>query len=577
MKKILLLCLVTWASLWFQEPNASGQTFSDLPNKPAPAQISSVTNVGTSGGTALIFGSGFTSTTQVQICKVPCTTWVKPNPPMVYLTSTEIEAVVPPLPAGNYNLVLSDLSGFVTSSPAVLVVTTTTDPLACAAVFSPNSVIGWYRPDSISGATWVDRSTFAQNLVVTGAPTVAPDANFNNEPALSLTGDGSQYALASSGWSLEGGTTLWMFMVSRNTGGAFPCVAAYNGGGPLTTYFRNTGQIPNVFENSSGTNASWGVSEANNPIGWYGYASSLNSLVGVLVGIGPAEVNSAGSFTLGISGGFSIGIDVALNADDAFEGEIADVVAINVDASTVSGYYACLYNYANFRYALDAPPTIEGVTAINPDGGPFRVHGTNFSQGGSITTLGSTVNSTFLSTAAVQADTADSGYAPGQYNVTVTNADSFQITATNALTVATVLDPWGILGESVIQWFRADQFASPDEVPVTGSLVSGWPDLSQLGNDLDQPTSINQPTWNASNTDFGGQPSIDFAGSQWLFNSNLDNLTPTSLYVWVVYNQKTSTGGDISKSSAMEEDRTSAKSALVQQTLQTGYSEASLR
>lgn len=77
---------------------------------------------------------------------------------------------------------------------------------------------------------------------------------------------------------------------------------------------------------------------------------------------------------------------------------------------------------------------------------------------------------------------------------------------------ATLLDfqgPKSIQG--ITGWWRSDLGITT----VTGN-VSQWLDQSGAGHTISQATGANRPVYNASDAAFGGQPSLSFAGSQWL-------------------------------------------------------------
>jgi len=78
--------------------------------------------------------------------------------------------------------------------------------------------------------------------------------------------------------------------------------------------------------------------------------------------------------------------------------------------------------------------------------------------------------------------------------------------------------------------FKGESYSPDDFTIVTGDKISGWDDLSTFGNDLDQPTAINQPTYveydlvtqyTASNQPKlvdtgGGVTALEFGDSQYL-------------------------------------------------------------
>ena len=71
------------------------------------------------------------------------------------------------------------------------------------------------------------------------------------------------------------------------------------------------------------------------------------------------------------------------------------------------------------------------------------------------------------------------------------------------------------LGSSLALWLRADM-----GITLNGSTVSAWADQSGNGRNATQGTAANQPTYQASNANLGGQASLLFDGStDFLLNS----------------------------------------------------------
>lgn len=496
------------------------------------ATISGVEGVSTSGGNSTVIGSGFTTTTQAQLCLDPCTSsaWISPNPAVTYSSSTQITIAVPALAAGTYDLILSDSGGFLASAPAVLVVQAVGTPATCASTYASGSLIGWFRGDSLDGGYWQDKSAYGQNLVVDGSPYLnSTDPHFNEQPTIYFDG-GANYASVPSGFSIHGSTTIWTFIVSRDTSTANATLNSYAIAASINSNILRSAGVANTTINSTNwTNLSVGWF-------WYGQGDGGSEYFGTQIGIGgsPSTYGPGSPYSLPLTSSYSIpGTSAWPNMT------YADIVVLNTIPS--GAYYACIYDYANVRYALDSQPTIIGVTPTQTTGGPIRYSGTNFGQGATTTVggvIGESGSATYI-TANSAAFYVDGGpFVVGSNDVTHTNADSESTTAPGALTVESTLDPWNIVGANTVGWFRADQIASPVANPVTGSAVSGWPDISRLYNDLSQGTSANQPTWNSANSCAGGQPTVHFAGSQWLANTAFNivgSTTGNALYVWMVF------------------------------------------
>lgn len=83
-----------------------------------------------------------------------------------------------------------------------------------------------------------------------------------------------------------------------------------------------------------------------------------------------------------------------------------------------------------------------------------------------------------------------------------------------------IVSPLTIFGNSLELWLRADL-----GITLNGSDVSAWADQSGssdnggAGNHHPaQGTAANQPPYNSSDAGYGGQPTLSFTGTRWLFS-----------------------------------------------------------
>lgn len=502
---------------------------------PPPAELSA-TNIDTNGGTGsiggLYFVSGCTASVNINGTPTPLT--------ITFLSSTSLQFT---LASGTYTPSTGTGWPLTVTNPdtqsstqSIFVITTEVSP---ATTMGAN-LIAWYRADSYATPTWDDLTGYAQNLTITGVPTYnSSDSNFNDQAT--VTWDGSTTYATKSGFSLQGGTVLWVMVIYR-------CTSSSTGPYEIASYsttdnfeMRVQSSTLKSFWDETGLSISSGSTPANTVYAAYSYIQGGSPpLLGSLVGIGGTEVDATGSGTTNPQATGLFQISNRFNTGYEFVGQIAEVIVCNVKPN--SSQYSALYGYANFRYMIDTYPTVIGATDVQTTGGVIRISGTNFLSGATVTVsggIGYLGTATVLNSGSLEVTIPAGVYTPGLYDVTVANPDQESVSATAILQVVASADPWSILGNNCIGWYRADNIASPTSPPVTGSSVSGMVDISRLKNDAIQSTGGNQPTWNSANTGIDGQPSVHFAGSQFLDVAafNLSANTGNTIYVWIVYGQ----------------------------------------
>ncbi len=507
--------------------------------------ITGASSIVSTGGSSTVIGMGFASgcTASVNIAGTVYSLSV------TFVNSTELTVVLAP---GTY-AVSSPFWPLTVRNPSGATVTAMV--FMINAVATPSSTLGancilWLSPSSYSAGVWTDLCAYHQNASFGVDPTVGSFPG----GATGLVFDGATVQAEKTGFSIEGGSALWMFVVSdMTTGGSVEGAAIYSSADQIRY---NSSTVLTMYggAGSPGVSIS-GTSRVGDTIGWYGYDvyGDAGNTNGILQGLGPPETTvSAPSVSLPATGTLYLG---SLGSSSWFNGIMGDVVFANIHPT--STVIAAIYNYENQKYGLDLAPQILGVTLTQPGGGPIRIGGMNFSQGGTASTtfggIGSLGSTTYRSTEAVEA-TVPSGSYSGMGDVTVTNADSEAFTKGGAQAIAPIVDAWACIGTPLVWWVRADQVTCAGGPCANGSNVTGAIDLSWMNsaNPLTQPTMAYQPTWTASNASFGGAPTIHFGGSQFLssslFNFGADSWGDTISIVLVMKETAPSSGGALALS-----------------------------
>ncbi len=77
-----------------------------------------------------------------------------------------------------------------------------------------------------------------------------------------------------------------------------------------------------------------------------------------------------------------------------------------------------------------------------------------------------------------------------------------------------------------MRWYRGDL-----GVTLNGSTVSTWSDQSGVGNHLTQASASSQPTFNAANSNFSNQPTLDLDGSNDWMSGGASYAEPNTIVV----------------------------------------------
>lgn len=500
--------------------------------------LTGITSTTTSGGTVTVNGTNFMTGTggapMVMTVKVSQSSVVSLSA-LAGGTSTSFQVLVPALAAGDYDVLISTQGCSELSFPAILHISSVATPSTTLGA----DLIFWASGAQLSGSTLSDLSSYAQNATCTGVTQTASDANFNSQATLAFDGTTSHCTVAS--FSMETGTTPWIFAVTRETRSASSgdvVVNYHDGGGTDWTTRYQSNKVATIV---SGTGLTGFFGDAttylNTSIAWYGYVAN-GSLLTLGLNQGPS-INNESTLTgpnIVINNTGTLNIGEFQGGTQFLQGTIAEIVIARTKPSTAQ--FQAIYKYEDFKYAIDTDPSLDFVTTMQTTGGLIRLHGSSYWNGATIASPGAFTSTatTFRSSKILEA-TVTAGTYTGPLNVNILNPDNRGQTFNGALKTTATQDPWAIYGSDLVYWGRADTITSPDASPTTGSAVSGLPDLSGMGQSCVQSTSGNRPTWNSANANFNSQPSIHFGGSQYLTCAAFDYLSATytgELFMWIV-------------------------------------------
>ena len=509
--------------------------------------------VSTGGGTAVIFspasqfGTG-ANTPQVQLCLDPCTSpskWFSATVVQADSTTSQLATIIPPLAAGNYDTVLSDLGGNLGFAPNLVTVIATSDP---ATIFTTR-LIAWFRADSLSSSTvttWADKS--AQSNTVTaidGGAAIwnASDPHFENAPSVSFNGTTSE--LLRAAFTIPSSPTpltcfAAVYITANNTvNGTIADYSNINfqfGFTPLPAY-------PLLY--SSGE-VEWNTGEALNPVQIYGATATDG-------GVSLSVSNQAPIVTSTIGGDQTTGAAFALGAatTGTYYGyfDLADLFV--VEGIITQSERNAAAAYLQQRYELNKP-TFGSATPINTGGGCFRISGSGYDNGVVVTANGQglvnqTLTVTWRSATTIEACVPSGSYTTGFVDLSIVNPDSSEIQAPSGLTIQTKLTFMSVFGTLAIADWEAGTSSLNETAPCSGiaPCVAGVSDTSLVGNVLTQATAADQPLYLADDARFANQAS-------WQFNGTAATLRATSLirysatdlwFVCILHSTGSSTGG----------------------------------
>jgi hypothetical protein len=492
--------------------------------------VTGVNAVVSTGGGVTIDGSGFTASPP-PLVSVSTSSGVTSLTGVTFVNSTRLTATAPALPASSPSF--WPMTVTLTNSCSL-----TEDIFMVNSVQTPGTTLGsnclvWLPASSFDAGVgdagiWTDLCQYHQNAAfITEPPINNPDTNFNSQTTLTFDGGANSYAITNS-FSLEGGHAIWCYTAARMTAFSTADTTVTYAANDLLRY--NSATALAMYGKGVTTDVTYtpGATLTNDSIGFYGYEiqpqdAGVNTL-GILQGLGPPEVTTTYANTaIPDAGVMQYG---KYSTNQLMIGQIAEIVCANVYPP--DGGVAQIAQYEEAKYLLASSPSITGVTAMQSAGNmPVRAAGSNFSQsgtmaGGTIGSFGATTCRQHVTTEtmcdAVEGTVPSGTYGVGSsYDVTITNADLFAGTLSQGLSVAPYLDPWAILGDTLIGWQSASNVTcSGGGACSTGSTVTSAYDQSQFGNTLSQATTLDMPTWNSSNAAFGGAPTIHFSGGQWL-------------------------------------------------------------
>lgn len=472
---------------------------------------------------------------------------------VVACTSTTFQLTIPPLAAGLYDLFFAGAGGSWVFNPGQLSVTTANNPSTIVGAIlradwpAKSNYCGGTSACTTTGQTItsiVDTSGNGNTCVPVGSPTVdmnSPYSRMPNIQTMVFSAASSQYCSVSS-FSL--GTTNKLYVMGayfvRGTTGANQALSATASGAQEFYVAGSTGYAA-AYNNGGGlTLTDSSASRYSTNIVYYGGVDASGSNYVPLL-----NVNATGALTT--SGGSSPSIPnnsaFAMGAvpggGSYFNGEICEEIVMN--AAPTSTQLSQLYSYFNGSCGMVGPPVFVGMTTVQAmtANAPANIAMTGVmgtptvaaNIGGTSTPL------TVVASGSTWIQVQVPSTAVGTYDITVTNPIGAGATQANAMSVsAGTPTPEMCLGANLIAWSEGVPTCNGSPC-LGGSLVSAWPDLSQLGNTWVQATGADQPLVNSlADSNFNGYPSLSFGGSpqQMQIASWTIPGTPTATYAWMV-------------------------------------------
>jgi len=494
---------------------------------PGPTDISS-TNVSTNGGSGVITGLNFAQgmAGQNPLAYVLIGT-VYVQLTITWSSSSKLLFTLPAgtYTAGTYELTIINPDGQSDTKP-IFQITTVSDPQTILGAL----LFAWYRADSgvttSSGLVtqWNDKGPNGINLSASGSqrPTFnSASANgFNAQPTITFDGVANTLFNNTTA-STFGSNTTFMYVIARYIAATINAVAVFitqAGGGGYTIIQCSGSSAFGVSYGGTSSTSKAGLSTAS-PSGIYAYvkgtASSAETLGINVANLG--EATTTGSTTQPSTGVVQLYLASRANAAGTFANiEIAEVIYANGLPST--SQLNDLYKYANFRYGLDSTLSVaRTMDVLSSTGTESRIAGTGFNTTTGVQiVVGGTptaVTTTFLGSGSVSISGLPS-LSAGTYDLIITNTNSgASLFVSSAITATSTKKIDTIFGRNAIAWSRADQ------VSLNSTTVSSTTDLACAGWTFKQTTGSSQPTYNSSDSNFGGMPSMTFAGSPFNLNA----------------------------------------------------------
>jgi len=528
---------------------APGGALAQFTSPQSPAHVTSLsgcTNVSASGGQITCSGGPFDLSVAPVLNLLQSGKLMATAATMSGWTSSSFTAVVPATTAGTYDALITEYGGSWSVSYGIV---TTTSILTPSEIYSTN-LVGQYTSATPASAkcsgvacacggtvtTWTDVSGTGQNLTCSGGVTyTCADSVFPGTPN-TLVFDGTSGTCSLGSFSLSSATILYgiggLYYTGNpfSTGGLFwgysnqTLFAGTNSGAVISTWIFNADQ--RAWNNATQSTPIIGIFGDSYSGGTHTLAISADNGTPLTQSFSNSALPTSASMSIGGTGGSHYA------SQHTPEWHFVNVVPSSTQLTEDA-------TYLNLTYGITTPPSLTYVTPLQSgvSGVTFRMQGSHFESGLSAS-LGCGVGAvTVVDTVGNPVTTIDAtspsitcGSPPCSCDVTITNPDGYSRTFNGAATVNATANPETILGTSLLTWLEASS------ITLSGSNVSGFTDLSGLGNNATQGTSADQATTvTASDANFNGQQTVTSAGSPVYYDwpsPMLSSVTATAMYEW---------------------------------------------